>query len=161
MHVPPVMPELQVEECSPDLDLCILPLICPLPPRSLRMDEFNTEVPENKGIFPRCCSRFAQRFASCLFPHLPPAPLGISPDRLGSVFSTCGLYAGIISYVPITPLCFNQRLTRCAIKSVVHQLLNTDRWPPGWRVVRLRQICGGLKQKSQRLLCLKGGKKKN
>lgn len=68
----PVEPELQVEECSPHFDLCILPLICPLPPRSLRMDEFNTEAPENKGIFPRQRSLFAQHFATFAFPHLPP-----------------------------------------------------------------------------------------
>lgn len=70
VHRAHIEPELQVEECSPHLDLCILPLICPLPPRSLRMDEFNTKAPENKGIFPLALS-----------PTLCDLPFSLPPSR--------------------------------------------------------------------------------
>lgn len=115
--------------------------------------------PENKGIFPRCYSLFAQRFASCLFPHLPPAPLGIF--LIGSVsFLHVLTSAGIISYVLITRLSFNQRLTGHTISLLCISywiltggLLDGESWGCG-------RTAGGLKQKSQRLLCLKGEKKK-
>lgn len=103
------------------------------------MDEFNTQTPENKGIFPACFSLFAQHFATCLFPHLPPALLGFLLIGSASLL-TRGLELGFNEYV----LIFLWTLTRGSEDTPSRQtgaLLDGESWGCariawGWRKVR-------------------------